>query len=281
MAAGGTVSELLARGRKTLESFEAGNLEAELLLCRGLNVNRAWIYAHGPDGVSSDLAETYAALLQRRQSGEPLAYITGEREFWSLALQVTPDVLIPRPETELLVETVLDVLPGYGPRRIVDLGTGSGAVALAIASERLEWEVHATDVSDTALGVAKANADRLLPGRVVFHQGSWLAPLEGKFHAIVANPPYIAEKDQHLDRGDCRYEPRIALTPGGDGLSAIQQIACDSVRYLAPGGCIAFEHGYDQGEQCRQILEQNGYTGIKTRKDIEGRDRVTLGFSRD
>lgn len=274
-----TVGDLLAQGRETLEENHAGSLEAELLLCHIFGVGRAWLYAHGMDTVSSTQAEAYAGLLQRRQAGEPIAYIIGQREFWSLPLEVTPDVLVPRPETELLVETALWVLRDRGPCRVADLGTGSGAVALAIASERTDCEVHATDISAAALSVAKANADRLLPGRLIFHRGSWLDPLDGAFDLIVANPPYIAEQDPHLSRGDCRFEPRVALTPGDDGLAAIAQIAADSVAYLAQGGCLAFEHGYDQGDECRRILEKYGYAGIETRKDIEGRDRVTLGFA--
>jgi len=273
-----TLGEALAEGRNILAENPAGALEAELLLSQSLGLGRAWIYAHSADAIPDATAQQYRGLLARRQAGEPFAYITGVREFWSLPLKVTPDVLIPRPETELLVETALEILPVHGPCRIADLGTGSGAVALAIASERPECEIHASDISPAALKVARENTKQLLPQRVTFHLGSWLEPLRGQFALIVANPPYVAAHDPHLDQGDCRHEPRTALTPGDDGLAAIRQIATGSVRYLVPGGCLAFEHGFDQGVECRKLLEGLGFDRIETRKDLEGRDRVTLGF---
>ena len=255
----------------------AGALEAELLLCHALGVERAWLYANGGEDPGKRRLESYLSLVRRRQNGEPLAYLTGVREFWSLPLHVTGDVLIPRPETELLVKVGLEAVAEASSCRIADLGTGSGAVALAIASERPACKIHASDISPGALKVARGNAERLLPGRVTFHLGSWFEPLSGTFHLIVANPPYVAANDPHLAQGDCRFEPRAALTPGDDGLSAIRQIAGQALSCLEPGGVLAFEHGYDQGEACREFLSGLGYERVETRKDLEGQERVTSG----
>lgn len=269
-----TARELLLQGRGRLGSA----LEAEVLLMHVLEVDRAWLYANGERPVSDTAQDQFSGLLERRLAGEPIAYLTGAREFWSLPLQVNPDVLIPRPETELLVETALQRLPAGKPQRVADLGTGSGAVALAIACERPLCEIHASDISAAALAVARGNADRLAPGRVQFHQGSWFEPLEGRFHLVLSNPPYVRDDDPHLDSGDCRFEPRMALSPGGDGLDAIRHIARAAVDYLEPGGCLAFEHGFDQGEASRRILEDLSYEKVATLSDLESRDRVTVGM---
>ncbi|MEE4219262.1 MAG: peptide chain release factor N(5)-glutamine methyltransferase [Xanthomonadales bacterium] len=269
-----TARELLLEGRGRLGSA----LEAEVLLMHVLEVERAWLYANSERPVSATAQQRYADLLERRLAGEPVAYLTGVREFWSLPLQVTPDVLIPRPETELLVEAALQRLPDGEEWRVADLGTGSGAVALAIACERPLCEIHATDISAAALAVARGNSERLAPGRVQFHQGSWFEPLEGSFHLVLSNPPYIREGDPHLETGDCRFEPRLALSPGGDGMDAIRHIASHAVDYLEPGGCLAFEHGFDQGEASRRVLEALSYENIETLRDLESRDRITVGM---
>jgi release factor glutamine methyltransferase len=273
-----TVRQLLGHGRQLLQGTSQGSLEAEILLAHALGVSRAWLYANGEQAAPPDAEKRFLELAGRRAAGEPVAYLTGLREFWSLPLKVTPDVLIPRPETELLVEIALERLPAGTPFRVADLGTGSGAVALAIASERPLCEVHATELSPAALAVARKNAALLPHGRVCFHGGSWFEPLEGCFDLVVSNPPYVAEGDRHLAQGDCRFEPRAALTPGGDGLSAIKAIASDAPGYLVPGGCLAFEHGYDQGAAARALLEELGFVKIQTRQDLEMRDRVTLGY---
>ena len=272
-----TVSEALAQARRQLAGHCAGALEADLLLRHVLGVGRAWLYANGDRQLDDDAEQRYRDLVTRRHEGEPIAYITGVREFWSLPLRVTPDVLIPRPDTELLVEVALSFLPGNAPRRIADLGTGSGAVALAIAWERPDCEVHATEISPAALEVARSNGENLLPGRVVFHEGSWFDPLEGRFDLVVSNPPYIDSGDPHLEEGDVRHEPRSALTPGGDGLSAIREIAENAQEYLLPGGRLTFEHGFDQGAAARGILQELEYVEIETHQDLEKRDRVTTG----
>ena len=254
-----------------------GRLESEVLLCHVLGVDRAWLYANGDRALPGRDEDRFRALLRRRAAGEPVAYLTGVREFWSLPIRVSPDVLIPRPETELLVEAALEKLPPGETRRVADLGTGSGAIAIAIALERPGCEVHATEVSPAALAVARGNGETLAPGRVVFHEGSWLEPLAGRFDLVVSNPPYVAESDPHLQRGDCAFEPKTALTPGGDGLSAIRTIAREAIGKLVPTGCLAFEHGYDQGPACRALLAGLGYEGISSKTDLEGRERVTLG----
>ena len=194
-----------------------------------------------------------------------------------MLLKITPDVLIPRSETELLVETALKLIPKMAAWRVADLGTGSGAIALALAIERPNCEVHATEYSQAALQLAMENGKAIAPGRVRFHQGSWLEPLEGRFEVLVSNPPYVAANDPHLKQGDCRFEPADALTPGRDALAAIRRIADESRRYLQEGGTLAFEHGFDQGPALGQLLSEMGYSGVETIQDLEKRDRVTLG----
>jgi release factor glutamine methyltransferase len=272
------VKELLARGRVQLKDQPLGRLEAEILMGEVLGVSRAWLYANPEKIPASKQSGRFLDLVRRRENGEPIAYLTGNREFWSLPLKVTTDVLIPRSETELLVETALAFIPEDATWRIADLGTGSGSIALAIASERPLCEIHATEYSETALRVAQENGQAFAPGRVQFHLGSWLTPLKGRFQVLVSNPPYIPSDDPHLQRGDSRFEPAEALTPGQDGLAAIRHISGDAMPYLAHGGMLAFEHGYDQGNEVRQMLVDLGYSDINTRKDLENRERVTSGI---
>jgi len=272
-----TVGSLLASARIRLGHDALAALEADLLLAHVLDVDRAWLFANRESEVSPEARNAFQELLGRRSSGEPIAYLTGVREFWSLPLQVTSDVLIPRPETELLVEVALEFIPREAAWRVADLGTGSGAVALAIACERPLCEVHATEYSSAALDVAERNVQALAPGRVHLHQGSWLEPLDGRFQVLVSNPPYVADDDPHLNAGDCRFEPQAALTPGPDGMAAIRRIADDALTSLEPGGLLAFEHGYDQGAAARGLLRDFGYSEVTTRIDLEGRERVTAG----
>ena len=261
----------------SLERADVFSLEADLLLAHLLGVSRAWLFAHRERVVPAAEAEKFLDLVDRRVAGEPIAYLVGSREFWSLPLIVTSDVLIPRPETELLVQAALDFIPHDAAWRVADLGTGSGAVALAIATERPHCEVHATEISPRAMKIAGLNVGAIAPGRVILHLGCWLEPLSGRFRVIVSNPPYVAADDPHLVEGDCRFEPRQALTPGADGLAALRLIAREALACLAPGGLLAFEHGCDQGAACRELLNGLGYTDVITRNDLEGRERVTLG----
>ena len=274
-----SVRDLLAQAVLELRANPAASearREAELLLQHALHVDRAWLFAHADDNVGSVLVGQFRCCLSRRAAGEPLAYITGRREFFALDLIVTPDVLIPRPETELLVEQALAHIANDTDTRIADLGTGSGAVALAIAHERPRARVIATDASAAALAVARANAQHLGLRNVEFAQGSWCAALgERQFDLIVSNPPYIALGDAHLDTGDLRFEPALALASGRDGLDAIRAIARDARCHLVESGWLMFEHGYDQGAAVRGILQTHGYRDAQTATDLELRDRVT------
>lgn len=253
--------------------------DATLLLLHVLERSHAWLYAHGDTRLAPVRAERFEALVARRAAGEPVAYLTGRRGFWTLDLTVTPDTLIPRPETELLVEQALERLPPGRSLRVADLGTGSGAVALAIASERPLARVIATDRSRGALEVARANARRHgLEGRVEFRQGDWCAPLAGERCDLVAsNPPYIAEADPHLAQGDLRHEPPGALASGVDGLDAIRILVASVPAHLDPGGWLLLEHGHDQGAAVRALLEAGGFVDVATVRDLEDRDRVSLG----
>jgi release factor glutamine methyltransferase len=254
-------------------------LEVELLMVRVLETTRSFLFAHPEQELPARQAGEFRALLQRRLRGEPLAYVLGEREFWSMNLQVSPAVLIPRPETEGLVSLALGLLrPGDKPR-VADLGTGSGAIALALARERPAAEVHATDISDEALAIARGNAARLGIANVDFHYGSWCQPLSGRFDLIASNPPYVSGRDPHLDQGDCRFEPRLALTPGGDGLAAIRAIAREAPARLATNGWLLLEHGHDQGPAVRALLMAQGYRDIDTVEDLQGLERITSARS--
>ncbi len=252
--------------------------EAESLLSHVLGKSRSWLYSHGDDGVDAAGAARFDDLLGRRVAGEPVAYLIGRRGFWQFDLNVTPATLIPRPETELLVELALDRLSGDRPWRVVDLGTGSGAIALALAHERPNAQVVATDASAAALDVARGNAEALKLSRVEFRAGSWFDPLRGeRFDLIASNPPYIADDDPHLTRGDLRHEPRPALASGADGLDALRVLAAGAVDHLQPGGWLLVEHGWDQAEPVRGLLHAAGLLEVRTARDLGNRDRITVG----
>lgn len=268
-----TATRLLARARDLIDPADAA-----LLLAHALGKPRSWLFAHADDLLGEADAARFDALLARRVAGEPVAYLTGSRGFWTLDLAVTPATLVPRPETELLVELALARLPAVAPVRVADLGTGSGAIALALAKERPRAHVVATDASPEALEVARGNAVRNRIGNVAFRLGSWLAPLAGEcFDLIASNPPYIADGDPHLSQGDLRFEPAMALSCGADGLDAIRIIVRDAPACLRPGGWLLLEHGWDQGEAVRALLAEAGFVDAATARDLEGRDRITLG----
>jgi release factor glutamine methyltransferase len=271
------LSKQLEMARHKLGGLPNARLEAEILLAYVLDSPRSFLYANPELGLPYRRVHAFRKLIKRRLKGEPIAYITGTREFWSLKLRITRDVLIPRHETELLVETALEKIPYYGTLRIADLGTGSGAIALALASERPSVEVTATDISQAAIELARENAGDLNLGNVRFQTGSWCEPLEGSFNVIVSNPPYIAADDPHLKQGDCRFEPGQALTPGEDSLCAFRIITEQASSRLAENGWLIFEHGLDQGPDIQEILSAAGYADIETLSDLSGHPRVTLG----
>lgn len=265
-----TLGQALAQARR---SIHAG--EAKLLLRHVLGRTPAEIAAHPERELTPAASERYAALVARRAAGEPIAYLTGSREFHGREFQVTPAVLIPRPETELLVEIGFTKVSRGDTPRILDLGAGSGCVAITLALE-LNAEVTAVDVSADALAVAKGNAHRL-GAQVTFAQSDWLDDIEGKFDLIVANPPYVAEGDPHLAEGDLRFEPMQALVCGPDGLAAIRRIVADAPRHLRAGGWLFLEHGYDQAEGVRELLAQRGFADIEQHRDLANILRVSGG----
>lgn len=263
--------------RDTLTSVALDRREAEQLLMHVLGRNRAWLYAHAGDAVEEQQATHFVALAQRRAGGEPLAYITGTREFWSLPLRVSPAVLIPREDSETLVAWAL-ALAGEGAlKSLLDLGTGSGALALALASELPGVRVTATDRSASALAVARHNGSAL--GLTVeWLEGSWFAPLGGRrWPLIVSNPPYIATDDYHLNEGDLPAEPRAALVSGPSGLECLSDIVEAAPDHLEDDGWLLLEHGWTQGADVRRSLEQAGFVEVSTRHDLAGRDRVSGG----
>jgi release factor glutamine methyltransferase len=262
---------------KFVESKEA-KLEAQLLLQHVLNVNRAWLIAHEIDALEANIHEAYRALILRRLNGEPIAYILGYREFYGLSFKVTPDTLIPRPDTETLVEAALAKTPLQKNLNICDLGTGSGAIALAIAKHRPNALVTAVDASQAALEVAIKNTKNLEITNINFMLSDWFANLNGeKFDVIVSNPPYIEENDAHLKQGDLPWEPISALVAGQGGLDDIKRIISVAPHHLNPHGWLMLEHGYNQAASVADLLKQAGFAEIETIKDLGGNDRVTLG----
>jgi release factor glutamine methyltransferase len=252
--------------------------DAECLLAFVLGRPRSWLFAHGDDALDDAAVARFNALVARRSAGEPVAYLVGHRGFRNLDLAVTPDTLIPRPETELLVELALARIPVDNEAHIADLGTGSGAIALAIAAERPHAHVIATDRSDAALAVARSNASAHALANVEFRNGDWFAPLAGEqFDIIASNPPYIADDDPHLSQGDLRFEPCAALSCGHDGLDAIRSIVRDAPAHLRDDGWLLLEHGHNQGEAVRSLLGNAGFVQVETVQDLEARDRVGLG----
>lgn len=251
--------------------------DARWLLAHALGRSQTWLFAHARDPVPADAVARFDTLVARREAGEPVAYLTGVRGFFGFDLAVSPATLIPRPDTELLVELALARLPARGAR-VVDLGTGSGAIALAIARERPDADVLATDASTAALEIARANAATLGLSRVRFAHGDWYAPLGGaRMHVIASNPPYIEDGDPHLAQGDLRFEPASALSSGADGLDAIRVLAAGARAHLEPGGWLLVEHGLMQGADVRALFVEAGLVEVDTARDLEARERVTLG----
>ncbi len=267
-----TISQRLAQARTRIDAADA-----EILLAHALGQPRSWLFAHGDDALAGQVATRFEALLEHRAAGEPVAYLTGSKGFWTLDLEVTPATLVPRPETELLVEQALLRIPADADWTLADLGTGCGAIALALAKERPQARMIATDLSEDALVVARGNAARNGISNAEFRAGSWLAPLQGEtIDLIASNPPYVADGDPHLSEGDLRFEPSLALSCGSDGLNAIRTIVAGAPALLRSGGWLLFEHGYDQGAAVRSLLTAAGFADVETVRDLELRERVTL-----
>lgn len=273
-----TVRDLLQQGDDL--PGDSPRRDAEILLCHCLRRSRAWLYAWPEREPEEDQAARYADLLARRRAGHPVAYLTGSREFWSLELTVDHNTLIPRPETETLVAWALE-LDLAADARVLDLGTGSGAIALALAQERPAWQVAALDSSPGALAVAQENARRLRLDRVELIESDWFGALrDRRFELLVSNPPYVAAGDPHLQRGDLRFEPPTALAAGSDGLAAIRGLTASAAMHLVPGGWLLLEHGADQAEPVRDLLQAAGFEAVQTRADLAGLSRVSGGRRR-
>ena len=277
-----TISEALDWAAELFSSADPSEnldikIDAEVLLSHVTEKQRSYFYTWPESRLTLQQWQLYQSLCRRRQAGEPVAYIVGYREFWTLKLKVNKHVLIPRPETELLVETALEKMSDKGAS-VIDLGTGSGAIALALASERKGWLITATDISHEALTVARDNAMLNGINHVSFFQGSWCQPVSGRlFDLVVANPPYIAPDDKHLTIGDVRSEPDIALISAQEGLADIRAIASQAQRVLKSDGWLLVEHGYNQGASVSQIFDQEGYRNIDTVTDLGCHERVTMG----
>jgi len=270
---------LLSATQRLAEQHDSASLDAELLLAHVLHKSRAWLYTWPEHKLDEKQAEQFNRLVQRRAQGEPVAHLISQQAFWSLSLQVTADTLIPRPETELLVEKALERIPQSAAWRIADLGTGSGAIALALAKERPTCQLIASDKSMAALNVAEENARLNQIENIEFQHGDWLAALEDKslFDMIVSNPPYIKSDDPHLQQGDVRFEPAGALQAGTQGLDDLQRIIEEALPRLKPGGWLLLEHGYDQKAAVMRLLQQAGYQQVEDYPDLAGQPRVAAG----
>lgn len=279
LTAGTSTDRLLRDGARLLAAIsDSPRLDAELLLAHALGASREYLYRTLSATVPAEVEARYAASLGERARHRPLAQITGQRDFWSFSLSVTTDTLIPRPETELLVEQALSHILPQLPQAIADLGTGTGAIAIAIARERPQCRVVATDLSHEALAVARQNATALEAGKISFHFGDWFAALNGeRFAVIISNPPYIADDEWQETDAELGFEPRFALSGGRDGLADIRRIISAAPAHLDSGGWLLLEHGFRQAAAVQGLLKQAGFTSITTLTDLAGNPRVTEG----
>ncbi|MEH6472782.1 MAG: peptide chain release factor N(5)-glutamine methyltransferase [Halopseudomonas sp.] len=271
------IDQALARAEELRALSDSPELDVQLLLGSVLDKPRSYLYTWPERTLDTEQFDRFDVMFERRRNGEPVAHILGTRDFWTLTLEVDATTLIPRPETELLVELALDTLDAT-PKRVADLGTGTGAVALALASERPSWAISAVEFSNAAAQLAERNRKRLSITNVEVLLGSWCEPLVGEFDLIVSNPPYIDPADPHLQQGDVRFEPASALVAENQGLADIQVIANQVYQRLKPSGGLMLEHGYDQAEAVRQILSAAGFRSVNTYKDLNQQDRVTVGY---
>jgi len=273
-----TVSELLLKAEQSINCSTSARLDAEILLCNVMQFNRAKIYAHPQQLVPDDKSALFQSLIKQRRQGHPIAYLTGKKEFWSLELAINKETLIPRPETECLVEAALQMIPDDVAFNILDLGTGSGAIAIAIASERPNSKIVATEINSEALDLARENATIHQLNNIQFLLSDWYKniPLQS-FDLIISNPPYIKQNDKHLSQGDVRFESELALVAGADGMDAINIVLENAKGYLANNAFLLIEHGYDQRVLVQHAFLTNGFKQIKTLQDLSGQDRATLG----
>ncbi len=277
MMASATVKDLLQEAEQELRLFDSARLDAEILLCNVTGFDRCRLYTCPEETIPTDKASAYKALVNERNTGQPIAYLTGTKEFWSIELHVNQHTLIPRPETECLVEVALEHIPLNKSWQIADLGTGCGAIAIAIAKERTECQITATDISHDALVIAKSNARQLGLEHILFIKSDWYSEIKDTFDLIISNPPYVREDDEHLFHGDIRHEPMLALSGGNDGLQSLRQIIRTAPACLTQGGWLFVEHGYNQGEDVRSIFAEHRFSDIRTRADYAGHERVSYG----
>lgn len=275
-----TIQRLLALAAERLTpASETALLDAEILLCHCLHKTRSFLRAWPEHHPRPEQTVCFLNLLEQRLQGNPIAYLTGEREFWSRNFKVSPDVLIPRPDSELLIELSLEWLPADQACKIIDLGTGSGILAITLAAERPLADVTASDISLSALNIARQNAEQLKTGNVRFLQSHWFEEVtEQSFDLVISNPPYIAENDSHLSQGDVRFEPYAALVSDENGLKDIRSIAEQARRHLKGGGHLLVEHGYNQQAEVQAIFEALNYRQVATHTDLSGNPRVTSGL---
>ncbi|MEX5535311.1 MULTISPECIES: peptide chain release factor N(5)-glutamine methyltransferase [Pseudomonas] len=261
-----------------LPDSPTARLDAELLLAAALGKPRSFLHTWPERIVSTEAAVAFAGYMERRRKGEPVAYILGQQGFWKLDLEVAPHTLIPRPETEMLVEAALELVPAFAPAQVLDLGTGTGAIALALANERQQWKVTAVDRVPEAVALAERNRQRLQLNNAEVFESHWFSGLQGRqFDLIVSNPPYISDADPHLSAGDVRFEPSSALVAGSDGLDDLRTIIEQAPAHLNADGWLLLEHGYDQGPAVRELLIREGFERIQTRRDLGEHERITFG----
>ena len=276
-----TVAQCLQLASMLESISDSARLDIELILCHILQKNRTWLFTWPDQTLNDEQQRLFEVFFQRRKAGEPVAHIIGQREFWSLPLAVNNSTLIPRPDTELLVESALELFSGDEPgreRKCLDLGTGTGAIVLALASEKPHWQLLGVDKSADAVALAEKNRSQFNFNHVRIHKSDWFAQIQAQmFDVIVSNPPYVDPQDPHLDQGDVRFEPRSALIADKHGLADIEFIICESWNYLTGGGWLLLEHGYDQADAVCELLRARGFTAIATRRDFGGNQRVSIG----
>ena len=278
-----SIARAIQEASRTLsDTSDSARLDAEVLLCHVLDCAATHLIAWPEKELDKKQTQAFATLIEQRLHGTPIAYLTGFKEFWSMNFKVTPNTLIPRPDTELLVEFVLEKFSDQKELALIDLGTGSGAIAIAIASEKPDWKITATDVSDKALAIAKENAKFNNITNIKFIESNWFEQIDQQcFDLIISNPPYIAEHDEHLSQGDVRFEPLSALASGKTGMDDIEHITSQAEKYLNPNGCLVFEHGYDQKQQAYDCLNRYYFREITQLNDLSGHPRITTGSRRN